>query len=95
MAPKRPHGITPAANVGLGSGAGNVGVTYAHLPSDKIVFTYRDLGGKGVSVQGIGIGNISFAPVPEVNQFAIGLAACALGAFWVRKHGRRKGVSAA
>ena len=89
-------GTTSSSNLGPASGAGNVGVTYDRVPSRKIVFSYRniDLGGKD-SLQGFGIGNISFAPVPEAGQLVIGLASCALAAFWLRKRTRRKAVSAA
>jgi hypothetical protein len=87
-------GTASSPNLGPGSNGGNVGVTYGSLPSGKIVFTYSNPLGN-VSMQGFGVGNISFAPVPEVSQLAVGLAACALGAFWLTKRARPKTVQAA
>ncbi|MBV9488782.1 MAG: hypothetical protein JO069_03540 [Verrucomicrobia bacterium] len=81
-------GRAASPNLGPGSDAGNVGVSYGSLPSDKIVFTYTNPLGNA-SVNGFGIGNVSFTPVPEVNQLAIGLAACALAVVWLRQRNRR------
>ncbi|HEY0793074.1 MAG TPA: hypothetical protein VGD78_18560 [Chthoniobacterales bacterium] len=80
-------GFTPSPNLGAGSGNANVGVKYASLPSEQIVFTYHSPI-RGTTLQGIGVGNVSFTVVPEVNQLAVGLAACVLGALCLRQNRR-------
>lgn len=82
-------GTRPSPNLGAGSGAGNVGVTYSSLPSNQIQFDFDSPTANEV-LHGIGIGAIAFTPVPEASQLAIGLAACALGAFWFRRSGLRR-----
>jgi hypothetical protein len=62
----------------------------------QIVFNWRELGGGGPgseSLDEIAIGNISFTPVPEVGQLAIGLVACLLGALWLRKNYKQRANS--
>jgi hypothetical protein len=87
-------GTNPSPNQGPGSGAGNVSVTYSSLPSNQIQFDFDSPTSNEV-LHGIAIGDISFTPVPEASQFAIGLAACALGAFWLRKSGLRRATGTA
>jgi len=84
-------GTLHATNLGAGSGDGNVSVQSGNLPLHEIVFTYSSLPENLVNLHGFGIGNISFTPVPEVGQLAIGLVACLLGALWL--NGRRHLVS--
>lgn len=87
-------GTHPSPNTGSGSGDANVVVKYSNLPSNQITFTFDNPSGRE-SLHGFGIGNISFTPVPEVSQLVMGLAACALGAFWLRKTGQRKAAGIA
>ncbi len=76
-------GVKAASNFGAGSADGNVKVSSGNLPLKEIVFTYGSTG-PNPSLHGLGLGNISFTPVPEVGQLAIGLAACALGVLALR-----------
>ena len=87
-------GTNRSPNQGPGSGAGNVSVAYANLPSNQITFDFDSPTSNEV-LHGIAIGNVSFTPVPEASQLAIGLAACALGAFWLRKTGQRRAAGIA
>jgi hypothetical protein len=87
-------GTHGSPNTGPGSGDGNVLVKYGTLPSNQITFVFDNPSGKE-ALHGIGIGNISFTPVPEASQLAMGLAACALGAFWLRKTGQRRAAGIA
>jgi hypothetical protein len=78
----------PGGDVDVHSAAG--------LPLKQIVFNWRELGGGGPgseSLDEIAIGNISFTPVPEVGQLAIGLVACLLGALWLRKNYKQRANS--
>jgi hypothetical protein len=88
------RGVAQSNNLGAGSGDANVGVKYGSLPSNQIVFTYSSPTPNEV-LHGFALGNISFTPVPEANQLAIGLTACLLGAVWLRRTGRRKAVTLA
>jgi len=88
------RGVALSNNRGAGSGEANVGVKYGSLPSNEIVFTYTSPTANQV-LHGFGLGNISFTPVPEVNQLTIGLAACVFGAVWLRRTGRRRAASLA
>ena len=88
------HGVHMSPNRGAGSGDANVGVKYGTLPLDQIVFTYSSPTANE-ALHGFGLGNISFTPVPEVNQLVIGLTACVLGAVWLRRTNRRRVISLA
>lgn len=86
-------GKAAAPNQGPGSNAGNVSVTYGSMPLHQIKFDFD--GTTNVpALHGFAIGNLVFTPVPEASQLAIGLAACAFAAFWVRKSGLRKATGA-
>jgi hypothetical protein len=78
-------GVKTSSNTGAGSSDGNVTVKSGNLPLHQIVFTFSGLPPDFTALAGIGIGNISFTPVPEVGQLAIGLVACLIGALWLRK----------
>jgi hypothetical protein len=89
-------GIKSSNNTGPGSADGNVSVKSGSMPLHQIVFTYSALATENVSaLAGIGIGDISFTPVPEVGQLAIGLAACLIGAVWLWRNRRERGPSIA
>jgi hypothetical protein len=79
-------GIATSNNLGAGSADGNVTVKSGGLPLHQIVFTMTTLPANFAALEGISIGNISFTPVPEVGQLVIGLAACLIGAIWLRKY---------
>jgi hypothetical protein len=73
---------------------GDVNVQFGSLPLKQIVFTWtRPDIGPGENRDEIAIGNITFTPVPEVGQLAIGLVACLLGALWLHKNRRKRAPS--
>lgn len=75
---------------GASNGAfSNVTVKSGSMPLHEIVFTFTQLPADMPFLSGIGLGDISFTPVPEVGQLAIGLVACMLGGLWLLK-GRRE-----
>jgi hypothetical protein len=82
-------GLTDSDNTG-GTG-GNVTVTYqsGNMPLHQIVFTFGTLAAGVDALSGFAIGNITFTPVPEVGQLAIGLIACLIGGLWLWKSHRR------
>ncbi|MBW0001634.1 MAG: hypothetical protein JO015_21265 [Verrucomicrobia bacterium] len=82
-------GTGPSPNHGPDSGAGNVRVAYGYLPLHQIVFDFTSPT-PNRALHGFAISNLSFAPVPEASQLAIGLAACAFGALWLRKADQRR-----
>ena len=78
----------------IDSPQGNVTVRSGNLPLHQIVFNWtRPSSGPGENLDEIAIGNISFTPVPEVGQLAIGLVACLLGAIWLHKNRRKRAHS--
>lgn len=86
-------GVSPSPNRGPDSGAGNVLVDYGTLPLHQIVFDFTSPT-PNEALHGFAIGDISFTPAPEVSQLVLGLAACALGAFWLRKSGLGRATGA-
>jgi len=88
-------GISTAPNTGPGSADGNVTVQSGNMPLHQIVFTFGTLPAGIDALAGIGISNISFTPVPEVGQLAIGLIACLIGGLWLRKNCRQRASSMA
>jgi hypothetical protein len=88
-------GISTAPNTGPGSADGNVAVKSGNMPLHQIQFTFGTLPAGIDALAGIGISNISFTPVPEVGQLAIGLIACLIGGLWLRKNRRQRASSIA
>jgi hypothetical protein len=88
-------GLTDTTNTGGGSGTGNVTVKSGNMPLHEIVFTFGTLAAGIDALQGFGIGNITFTPVPEVGQLAIGLIACLIGGLWLWKSRRQRASSIA
>jgi hypothetical protein len=88
-------GIKSSNNTGPGSSDANVSVKSGSMPLHQIVFTFSTLATNIAANEGIGIGNISFTPVPEVGQLAIGLAACLIGGIWLWRNRRERGPSIA
>ena len=88
-------GISTAPNTGPGSADGNVTVKSGNIPLHQIVFTFGTLPAGINALAGFGISNISFTPVPEVGQLAIGLIACLIGGLWLRKNRRQRASSIA
>ena len=88
-------GLTDSGNTGGGTGAGNVTVTSGNMPLHQIVFTFGTLAAGIDALSGFSIGNITFTPVPEVGQLAIGLIACLTGGLWLWKSRRQRASSIA
>jgi hypothetical protein len=88
-------GLTDSNNTGGGAGAGNVTVKSGNMPLHQIVFTFGTLPAGIDALAGFGISNISFTPVPEVGQLAIGLIACLIGGLWLWKNRRQRASSVA
>jgi hypothetical protein len=88
-------GISASNNTGAGSGNANVTVKSGNMPLHEIVFTFSTLPAGIDALAGFSIGNISFTPVPEVGQLAIGLIACLIGGLWLRKNRRQRASSIA
>jgi hypothetical protein len=88
-------GLTDSDNTGGGTGSGNVTVKSGSMPLQQIVFTFSTLPTDIAALAGISIGNISFTPVPEVGQLAIGLVACLIGGLWLWKNRRDRASSIA
>jgi len=87
-------GIGDSGPESTDSPQGDVNVKFGNLPLHQIVFNWTRLAaGPGENLDEIAIGNISFTPVPEVGQLAIGLVACLLGALWLRKNRRKRANS--
>jgi hypothetical protein len=73
-----------------------VAVHSGNLPLHQIVFNWTEsiLPGNTLDfLEEIALGNITFTPVPEVGQLAVGLVACLLGAFWLHTHRRKRAHS--
>jgi len=83
-------GITDSNNTGASSGDANVTVKSGNMPLHQIVFTFSTLPAGIDALAGFSIGNISFTPVPEVGQLAIGLIASLVGCLWLRKNRRQR-----
>jgi hypothetical protein len=88
-------GLTDSDNTGGGTGAGNVTVKSGNMPLHQIVFTFGTLAAGIDALSGFSIGNITFTPVPEVGQLAIGLVACLIGGLWLYKNRRDRASSIA
>jgi hypothetical protein len=88
-------GTQTSNNTGPGSGDANVSVKSGSMPLHQIVFTFSTLPTDIAALAGISIGNISFTPVPEVGQLAIGLVACLIGGLWLWKNRRDRASSIA
>ena len=88
-------GISTANQGGPGAAGGNVTVKSGNMPLQQIMFTFSTLPAGIDGLAGLGIGNISFTPVPEVGQLAIGLIACLIGGLWLYKSRRGRASSIA
>ena len=86
-------GILTAADIGAGSGDGDATISFGPSPLQSITFTY----GSGTATQAdptsqkIGLFNIDFTPVPEINPALASILVC-LGAIGF-KHLSRRGLS--
>jgi hypothetical protein len=85
------HTIPGASDADLA----NVTVKSGNMPLHQIVFTFTQLPADMPFLAGIALGNLSFTPVPEVGQLAIGLVACLIGGLWLLKSRRERAGSIA
>jgi hypothetical protein len=83
-------GIATTNDTGATSGDSNVNISF-NSPVTSLSFTY----GSGASAptdptaQHIGIYNLTFSPVPEINPAIFGAVSCFLAAFVIRRHNAR------
>lgn len=88
-------GIATANDTGTTSSAGNVTIDFGTTAVSRVTFTYTSgtgiTGGAGANptFQHIGISNVSFTPVPEVNPAWFGAISCLAVGFIIRKHNAR------
>lgn len=80
-------GISTANDTGVTSGAGNVTINFSTNAISSLTFTY----GSGAAFadptyQHIGLHDLSFTPVPEMNPAWFGGLSCLLAGFLVRRH---------
>ena len=73
-------GNAAAADTGAGSGNGNATIGFGSLAITGFSFDFKNDGGPP-RFQSIGLFDINFTPVPEINPAWIGGAICVIGAF--------------
>lgn len=84
-------GSADSPDTGAGSGAGNATISFTQWGVRSVTFTF-DNSAAFPSPQSIGIYNISFTPVPEINPAFSGPASCAFAAvltLHLRRRARR------
>lgn len=84
-------GNAASADSGPGSSNGNATITFGSTIITDIFFTFSNTSG-APRFQNIGIGDISFTPVPEVNPAATAVASCTAAAmltFVMQRRARR------
>ena len=86
-------GTATTADSGAGSGNGNVTISFGTTAIQS--FTFRYGSGTGTDAnptyQHVGIHDINFTPVPELNPAAISFGLCGIVAAWtLRRHTRRR-----
>lgn len=83
-------GIATTADTGAGSGDGNVTISFGSAAIKSFTFTY---GGGPLfddsTYEHIGVSDISFTPIPEVNPASFSSASCLLAVGFVSLHRRR------
>ena len=83
-------GNAAAADTGAGSANGNATISFGSYAITGFTFDFKNDGGPP-RFQSIGMFDINFTPVPEVNPAWIGAGACAiaaLAALWRRRKTR-------
>jgi hypothetical protein len=82
-------GNVSTTDLGPGSGAGNVTISFGSNAIKSFVFTYGSGGPSGVTdptYQHVGIYNVSFTPVPEINPAWSAVGSCLFAAALILRH---------
>lgn len=82
-------GTVSTPDLGPGSGSGNVTITFGATAIKSFTFTYGSSGPSGVTdptYQHVGIHDITFTPVPEINPAWSAVGSCLLAAALVLWH---------
>jgi hypothetical protein len=83
------NGTVSTADTGPGSGNGNVTISFGATAIKSFTFTYGSGGPTGVTdptYQHVGISDITFTPVPEINPAWSALGSCLIAAVLILRH---------
>jgi hypothetical protein len=83
------NGIATSVDTGPGSGNGNVTISFGTTAIKSFTFTYGSGSGGGAAdptYQHIGVHDITFTPVPEINPAWSALGSCLLAAALILRH---------
>jgi hypothetical protein len=83
------NGTASTVDTGAGSGAGNVTISFGGAAIKSFTFTYGSGGPSGVTdptYQHVGIGDISFTAVPEINPGWSAVGSCLLAFALILRH---------
>ena len=83
------NGITSTTDLGPGSGNGNVIISFGATAIKSFTFTYGSGGPSGVpdpTYQHVGISDITFTPVPELNPAWSAVGSCLIAAVLILRH---------
>ncbi|HEX8898251.1 MAG TPA: hypothetical protein VF751_06100 [Chthoniobacterales bacterium] len=83
------NGTISTVDTGAGSGNGNVTISFGATAIQSFTFTYGSGGPSGVAdptYQHVGINDITFTPVPEINPAWSALGSCLLAAALILRH---------
>jgi hypothetical protein len=88
-------GNASVPDTGAGSGNGNVTISFGAAAIKSLTFTYGSGSGTVAdpTYQHVGMGDLTFTPVPEINPAWSSLASCLIAAALIFRHGanvRRK-----
>lgn len=82
------NGIVSTVDLGAGSGNGNVIISFGAIPIKSFTFTYGS--GTGTvadpTYQHVGMHDITFTPVPEINPVWSAVGSCLLAAALILRH---------
>ena len=81
-------GTISTPDTGLGSGNGNVTISFGATPIKSFTFTYGSGSGTVAdpTYQHVGISDITFTPVPEINPTWSAVGSCLLAAVLILRH---------
>lgn len=82
-------GLVSTVDTGSGSGNGNVTISFGAAAIKSFTFTYGSGGPSGVTdptYQHVGISNITFTPVPEINPAWSAVGSCLLAFALILRH---------
>ena len=83
------NGTVSTADTGPGSGNGNVTISFGATAIKSFTFTYGTGGPSGVTdptYQHVGISDITFTPVPELNPAWSAVGSCLIAAVLILRH---------